>query len=48
MHNVFKVKCNLLDLSIINLNIIQDEIDTELDDFHEMKSLNISNILISR
>ena len=48
MHNVFKVKCNLLDLSIINLNIIQDEIDMELDDFHEIKSLNILNILISR
>ena len=48
MHNVFKVKCNLLDLSIINLNIIQYVIDTELDDFHEIKSLNVLNILISR
>ena len=48
MHNVFKVKCNLLDLSIIKLNIIQDEIDMELDDFHEIKSLNVLNILISR
>ena len=48
MHNVFKVKCNLLDLSIINLNIIQYVIDTELDDFHEIKSLNVLNIVISR
>ena len=48
MHNVFKVKCNLLDLSIIKLNIIQDEIDMELDDFHEIKSLNVLNIVISR
>ena len=48
MHNVFKVKCYLLDLSFIKLNIIQDEINMELDDFYEIKYLNILNILISR